>query len=139
MNGQTESSRDVVLRAWKAFGSRDPEQVAAVFTSDAEWFAPPRNATAVAVGTHHMVGRERIVRFLTEEFPAIFAADVEVEFRSVIAEGSTVVVEERMRATLDSGRPYENDYCFVFELRDGLVHRIREYMDTRRGVELFGA
>jgi hypothetical protein len=26
-----------------------------------------------------------------------------------------------------------NDYCFVFELRDGLIHRVREYMDTARG------
>jgi uncharacterized protein len=68
----------------------------------------------------------------------VFGSEVTIEFRTVIAEGDTVVVEERMRATLPSGRPYDVDYCFVFELRDGLIHRVREYLDTRRGLEMFG-
>ena len=132
------SSKTVVLQAWKAFASRQPEQVAEVFTEDAEWLAPAGNATARAIdGTHHLVGRDRIVRFLTAEFPAMFS-DVTVEFRAVVAEGNIVVVEERMRATQPGGRPYENDYCFVFEVQDGLVQRVREYMDTRRGAEMFG-
>jgi hypothetical protein len=42
-----------------------------------------------------------------------------------------------MQATLAHGGHYENDYCFVFELRDGLIHRVREYMDTQRGAAWF--
>jgi ketosteroid isomerase-like protein len=137
---RTKDSKAAVLRAWEAFASRRSEQVTAVFTDDAEWLAPPDNATARAIGgTHHLVGRDRIVRFLTEEFPAVFVSDVTVDFRSIVAQGDVVVVEERMRATLASGRPYDNDYCFVFELRDGLVHCVREYMDTRRGAAMLGA
>ena len=52
--------------------------------------------------------------------------------------GDTVVVEKRMRATPPVGRPYDVRYCFLFELRDGLIHRAREYLDTRRGLEMFG-
>lgn len=138
MDDRTSNNRAAVLRAWEAFASRRAERVAEVFTVDAEWLAPPENATAHAIGgEYHLVGRDRIVRFLTEEFPAVFT-DVTVEFRSVVAEGDVVVVEERMRATLASGRPYDNDYCFVFEVQDGRIHRVREYMDTRRGVEMFG-
>jgi ketosteroid isomerase-like protein len=37
-----------------------------------------------------------------------------------------------MTATLANGNHYANDYCFVFELRGGLIHRVREYMDTAR-------
>ena len=44
-----------------------------------------------------------------------------------------VVVEERMRATLADGGRYDNDYCFVFELENGLIRRVREYMDTAKG------
>jgi uncharacterized protein len=44
-----------------------------------------------------------------------------------------VIVEQTMTATLANGNHYANDYCFVFELRDGLIHRVREYMDTARG------
>ncbi|WP_433623924.1 nuclear transport factor 2 family protein [Nocardia sp. CA-120079] len=137
MDAQT--SKDVIIRAWREFATQDADRIAAVFTPDAEWLAPPQNATARALdGTGHLVGRDRIVRFLAKEFPTVFVSDRSVEFTAVIADGTTVVVEERMRATLMNGNHYDNDYCFVFELRDGLIHRVREYMDTRRAAEMFG-
>jgi ketosteroid isomerase-like protein len=116
------------------FATRDRDQIAAFFTEDAEWLAPPGNATAVALGeTHHMVGRQAIIHFLTAEFPRLFVADVSVGFRGFYADGDVVVVEETMDATLANGNPYRNDYCFVFALREGLIHRVREYMDTAKG------
>lgn len=124
-----------VLEAWKAFGSGDRARIEACFTPDAEWLAPPGNATAVALGwTHHMVGPAGIADFLVDAFPRLFVAEVHVDILRVLAEGRTVVLEERMRARLANGRPYENDYCFLFELaEDGRIRRIREHMDTRRG------
>lgn len=133
-----KSSKEIVLDAWRAFASHDAARIAPLFSPDAEWLAPPGNAAARVVGTHHLVGRERITRFIADEFPAVFGSEVAIDFRTVIAEGDTVVVEERMRATLPSGRPYDVEYCFVFELRDGLINRVREYLDTRRGLEMFG-
>ena len=132
------SSKEIVLDAWKAFATHDTARIAPLFAPDAEWHAPPGNAAANIVGAHHLVGRERITRFIADEFPAVFGSEVSIEFRTVIAEGDTVVVEERMGATLPSGRSYDVDYCFVFELRDGLIDRVREYLDTRRGLEMFG-
>lgn len=132
------SSKEIVMDAWRAFATHDAQRVAAVFAPDAEWLAPPGNAAARILGTHHLVGRERIARFIADEFPIVFGAEITVEFGAVVAEGDIVVVEERMRAALPDGRPYDVDYCFVFELRDGLVHRVREYLDTRRGIEMFG-
>lgn len=129
----TEHSRAQIIEAWKTFKTRDPERIAAVFTEDAEWLAPPNNATAIALGGgHHIVGRERIVRFLSSEMHELFR-DIQIEFRGIFADGDTVVVEERMRATLPGGAGYDNDYCFVFELAGGRIHRVREYMDTQRG------
>ena len=60
-------------------------------------------------------------------------------FRTVVADGDVVVVEHRPSAALPDSRPYVNDYCFVYEVRDGRVWRIREYMDTRGGwAQVFG-
>ncbi|WP_086843661.1 nuclear transport factor 2 family protein [Amycolatopsis kentuckyensis] len=127
-------SREIVENAWKAFATHDADRISAVFTEDAEWLAPPGNATAVALGgPSHLVGRKAIVQFLAEDFPRFFASDVTVTFHGFHADGDRVVVEETMTATLANGNRYANDYCFVFELRDGLVHRVREYMDTARG------
>jgi ketosteroid isomerase-like protein len=136
----TTSNKQLVMNAWEAFATRDPDRVRAVFAPDAEWLAPADNATALALdGAHHLVGRDRIVRFLTSEFGTVFVADVSIEFRGVYADGDIVIVEERMGATLAHGGHYDNDYCFVFEMEEGLIKRVREYMDTQRGAAWFRA
>src|SRR5271170_2657404 len=133
-------NRQLIIDAWKAFSTRDPERVGAVFAPDAQWLAPPDNATALAIdGTYELFGRDRIVRFITEEFQRVFVSDVAWEIRGIYADGDHVVVEQRFEATLASGGHYENDYCFVFVLRDGLITEVREYMDTQRGAAWFAA
>jgi len=127
-------SRAIVQAAWQAFATHDAQRIAAVFTEDAEWLAPAGNATATALDApSHMIGRDAITHFLAEDFPRLFVGDVEVDFHGFHADGDRVVVEETMSATLANGNTYTNDYCFVFELRDGLIHRVREYLDTARG------
>ncbi|MGW6330938.1 nuclear transport factor 2 family protein [Nocardia rhamnosiphila] len=127
-------NRTIVQGAWRAFASHDAERIAACFTVDAEWRAPEGNATAVALdGTAHLIGRDAITQFLAHDFGRLFVSEVGIEFHGFYAEGDRVIVEETMSATLANGNRYINDYCFVFELRDGLIHRVREYMDTARG------
>lgn len=131
----SQQSGTIVQNAWKAFASHDADQISAVFTR--------RRRVACALGQRrcrragrpprHMVGKKAIVRFLAEDFPRLFARDVTVTFHGFHADGDRVVVEETMTATLADGNHYANDYCFVFELRDGLIHRVREYTDTARG------
>ncbi|WP_296228836.1 nuclear transport factor 2 family protein [Ralstonia sp. UBA689] len=67
------------------------------------------------------------------DFSRLFVANVSVQFSGIHADGDTVIVEERMRATLANGRQYDNTYCFVFTLAQGRIAFVREYMDTRRG------
>jgi ketosteroid isomerase-like protein len=123
------SPKDIVLNAWKTFSSGDVDRIAALFTDDAEWIAPKGNATAIALDhTDHMVGAKQIARFIAQEMHRMFIA-----FRGVYADGDTVIVEERMRATLAGGKAYENDYCFVFTVAGERIREVREYMDTRKG------
>jgi uncharacterized protein len=133
----SSTTKDIVKNAWKAFATRDPAQIEAVFTEDALWFAPPGNATAVALGhTEHVLDRGVIVNFLAHEFSTLFVADVQSTPKSLTAEGATAVLETRFQARLSNGRLYDNDYCFVIEVKDGRIHRMREYMDTQRGFRL---
>lgn len=128
----SDQSRQLVLDAWAAFASQDPAQAARFFAEDAEWIAPARNATAVALDApSHMTGRDMIARFATQGFRRLFR-EAAVEFLGVYADGDTVVVEERMRA-IANGRPYDNTYCFVFKLVEGRIKQVREYMDTLGG------
>jgi uncharacterized protein len=104
------SNRELVIRAWEA----------------------------ALDGTNHLVGRERITHFITAEFGTVFVSDVAIDFLGVYADGDHVTVENRMRATLAHGGHYDNDYCFVFEMENGLIKRVGEYMDIQRGANWFG-
>lgn len=130
----------IVKAAWEAFASRDAERIAACFAPEAEWIAPPGNATAIALDyPHHMRGADAIARFIATEFSRLFVADIAIDFRTMVAAGDLVVVEERMRATLVNGRRYDLSYCFVFVVMDGRIAQVREYMDTRSGwQQMFG-
>ena len=135
-----EQNKQAIVDAWRTFGSREPQRIAAVFTVDAEWLAPKGNATALALSfTDHMIGRDVIVRFLAEEFHKLFVENVSVEFHRIYCDGHTVILEGRMQATLANGRKYDNNYCFFFELTGGRISKVREYMDTQKGREcIFG-
>jgi uncharacterized protein len=61
-----------------------------------------------------------------------------VEVHCVHADGEFVVVEHSGRNELSDGRRYDNNYCWVFRFADGLIHEVREYMDTQLVTETFG-
>jgi hypothetical protein len=135
-----EDNKRAVIETWKTFATRDPTTIAARFTEDAQWIAPPGNATAIALSAaKHPMEKADIVQFITRDFGTLFSRDVRLEFTGIYGEGDLVVVEQRFRATLSSGAPYDNDYCFVIELRDGLIRRLREYMDTAKGHKMIFA
>jgi hypothetical protein len=56
---------------------------------------------------------------------------------SMIAEGDRVAVEAESFAELTNGKVYNNRYHFFFELADGKVTKVREYMDTAHAREIF--
>jgi uncharacterized protein len=129
-----EDNKRAAMATWKAFASRNPVEIAAMFTDDAEWFAPPGNASAMALNaTKHVMGKADIVQFIAFDFGKLFTRDVELDFKGFYGDGDIVVVEHRLRATLPNGAPYDNDYCFVLEMENGRIRRMREYMDTAKG------
>ena len=66
-----------------------------------------------------MVGKAQIAQFIAVDFGTLFSREVKVELTGVYGDGDVVVVEQRLRATLSNGAPYDNDYCFVLELENG--------------------
>ena len=129
-------SDSIVLDALEALAGNDPGRIHALFAPDAEWLSPPGNAVSVALDApHHMVGAEAIARFFTVDMRRLFVRDLDVVFRGAHtgADGEHATAEVTVTATLPDGRTYANDYCFVFEVRDGLVRRVREYTDTALG------
>jgi ketosteroid isomerase-like protein len=48
----------------------------------------------------------------------------------IVAEDDVVVVEARGQVTTKSGKAYNQTYCYVFQLADGQVRELTEYLDT---------
>jgi uncharacterized protein len=142
-------SKQTVMALYGAYATGDAEKIKCFLHDEVVWAAPAGNATQVALGLGRPedagpprgandLDRDAIVAFMAYNFGRFFGG-VENNFRTVVAEGEVVVVEHRLSATLPNDRSYVNDYCFVYELRDGKVWRIREYMDTRGGwAQVFG-
>lgn len=141
--------KETVRALYAAFASGDPVRISGLLHEDVVWVAPPGNATQVALGLgrpedagapngSNNLSRSEIVRFMAQDFARLFRKPKN-EFRSMVSEGDLVFVEHRISAELLNGRSYVNDYCFAYEVRDGKVRHIREYMDTRGGwAQVFG-
>lgn len=143
------SPKETVLSLYSAYAAGDSRRISGLLHEDVVWVAPAGNATQVALGLGspqdagaprgaNNLKHDEIVQFMAYNFARFFHG-VKNEFVSMIAEGSLVIAEHRLSATLPNGRSYVNDYCFAYEVRDGKILKIREYMDTRGGWEqVFG-
>lgn len=142
--------REAVMAFYQSYATRDADRIAACFTEDVVWVAPPGNATQVALGLGHPdeagppdgsnnLDRDAIVDFIAHDFGRLFVSDIANDFKGLHVAGDHVIAEHRMSAALANGRSYVNDYCFVFHVVDGRIAAVREYMDTRGGwVQMFG-
>ena len=141
--------KETVIALYAAYASGDAARIADMLHPDVIWVAPAGNATQVALGLgdagdagaprgSNNLGHREIVQFMAHNFSRLFL-QARNEFRSMISEGDLVVAEHRLSALLANGRRYVNDYCFAYEVQDGKVRHIREYMDTRGGwAQVFG-
>jgi ketosteroid isomerase-like protein len=58
---------------------------------------------------------------------------------SMIAEGDRVFVEAEAYGELNNGRVYNPQTAFVFEMADGLITHVKEYLDTQHAQDVFFA
>lgn len=56
---------------------------------------------------------------------------------NMIAEDNFVAAEAESYAELNNGRVYNNLYHFLFEIADGKILRVKEYMDTQHAYATF--
>jgi ketosteroid isomerase-like protein len=128
---QSEESRKLVIEFLTAQGGGDAETMKRLLTDDVEW-APP-----ASVGLDIGRGPEAVVDALANAGRKFFdMASLKVQVRWIAADGDKVIVRQRMQATAANGRPYDNEYVWVYECRDGRIARIEEHVDSLRFKEI---
>ncbi len=129
----TESNKALVRDAYAAIGRGDLKGFLACLADDVTW---------TFIGTHRFGrtfrGKNDIVDNLCRVLGAHLADVVELDIVNLVAEGELVVAEMRGRAVTPAGRRYDNSYCVVLTVRDGLIRELREYLDTELVTAVFG-
>ncbi len=129
-----EQKKELVTRTWAMFGKGDLSGAFANMSDNVSWLVPGDMPGVSGVKR----GKKEILDFM-KEVSGTFPAGLQSEIRKVHCDGDTVVVELTNRGKTNKGRNYENEYCFVFELEDGKIRRIREYVDTKRAHDILFA
>lgn len=129
----SERNKKVVRELYAAISKGDLETYMSYLADDVQWYF---------IGTHRFggtfKGKDEIVSKLLTDLAADLEGMIELEIKQLIADGDKVVAEMQGRAMSKAGKAYNNTYCIILTLRDGIVQEIREYLDTELVTEVFG-
>src|SRR5262249_12534169 len=75
-------------------------------------------------------GKQAVLDDLLGRLRARLLDRVNLTVHRILADDDCVVVEASGHATTKRGKPYNNTYCWIFQLADGRVQAITEYLDT---------
>ena len=119
----SEANKQVALEFLQAMSDGDAEGMGRCTTPDAETFTK---------GFGQVSGwRNRETMLATAAaFREIVPTGFRPKIHKVVAEGDTVVLEFEGNAELSNGKPYCNQYVFIFTFRDGKIRQLNEYFCT---------
>jgi len=122
----TAENKKVVLGFVEALSSGNIEAAKAALADDATWWIP---GSLPVSGTHR--GKKAIFEDFFGKAQALFQPNsVSIQVRNAIAEGDCVAVEWVARGKSAKGKTYENYYHLMFEVKNGKIQAVREYVDT---------
>ena len=116
-----------VVDFFETLSTGDLDALATHLHEDASWEPMVRDIPGAA--RHHP--RDKIINeFLAPIRGAFRPGDPKTHVDVILSDGDRVVAETHATGQRADGKPYDNRYVWVFELRDGKVLNIREYMDS---------
>jgi len=124
-----EQNKQVVVKFIEAMGKSDAATAATCITSDAFTLAK-------GFGKFAGVRQHDVILATIDAFKTLVPTGLSCVIHTVTAEGDRVVVEFEGNATLVNDKPYNNQYCMVFSLRDGKIKQVNEYFCTKLADEV---
>src|SRR4051794_11924438 len=122
-----ETHREQVRKIMDALLSTDDRQpLFDAMAEDVRW-----RWMGVSKWSKTFEGKRQVIDGLFGAVDATLSDSSSGQVHEIIADGDHVVVEHSGHNTTPDGRQYNNNYCWVFTFRDGLIREVREYMDTQ--------
>jgi uncharacterized protein len=121
----TERNKQHVRAAEQALASGGRDGWLAALAEHVRWTVMGRTSWS-----RTYEGKAAIRTELIDRLAAQYAGPYRRDTRQLIGEGEWVVARSQGDVTLRTGERYDNQYCFWYRLRDGLIEEIIEYGDT---------
>lgn len=119
----SENNIQIVRSFLKAMEALDTERMMDLLADDLVF---------ITTGQHAGAGRKTKAE-VAKELPAmreVLPGGLSFQEVSVTAQGNRVVMELKGSAKTADGRDYNNEYCHIYEIRDGKITLFRDYMDS---------
>lgn len=126
-------NKAIIASFFEAGNRGEMDTCLALFADDIVW-----TNTGTTRFSGRFEGKEAVVTKLLGPLFGCLEAGIQSTVDNIIAEGNVVVVQSRGRAETSDGQPYNNTYCQIFTLREGLIVAVTEYMDTALVDATFG-
>jgi ketosteroid isomerase-like protein len=134
MQADTDNER-LVLEFFSVLSAGNFARLSEMLHDEATW--TPMIRGIPGAGVHR--GKSGIIdEFLVPVRGMFRPGDPKTTVDTICSKGSLVLTESRGSGQVADGRPYENQYAWAFEIRDGKILAVREYMDSLYVATLFG-
>jgi uncharacterized protein len=125
--GEETHNERLARTFFETLSSGDLEALRPQLHVDGSWEATGKSIPGAGITR----GRDKIIDELLAPVRGLFVpGDPKIEILRIFSKGPWVAAETEAHGTLASGRPYDNRYAWIFEIKDDKIFAIREYMDT---------
>lgn len=123
----SNANEQLVLDFFAILSSGDLEALAQKLHEDMSWTTMITDVPGA--GRHD--GRENVLQnFLAPVRGSFKDGAPKVHVDALVSSGDRVMAETHAIGSRADGHPYNNLYAWAFEIRDGLILHVREYMDS---------
>lgn len=95
----------------------------------------------IVMGTHPLAGhyhsKEAFIDGTFAKLAKVLPLGAELHMEHVFVQGDQAVVELHSLATAKNGMRFDNRYCWVVYFQDGVIARVRAYLDSAMVARLF--
>ncbi len=120
------ANEQVASDFFATLGSGDLNKLKTFFTEESVWTVIAKSIPGS--GSHK--GPVGIAdEFLAPVRGMFVDGDPKLPITNVFSKGDWVAVETHTQGTLKDGKKYDNKYCWILEVVNGKVLKVREYMD----------
>jgi hypothetical protein len=128
----TAITPEVVRNIFKGLENGDGTAFFAHVADDVDW---------IVMGTHPLAGHYRSKRaFITGTFDKlaqVLPQGAQLKLEYLIVNDDQAVVELHSLATAKNGMRFDNRYCWVVYFKNGVIVRVRAYLDSALVARLF--